>query len=82
MPGHDVLVGDQDRHVRRSWQCLDASTVLGCDEDRTDLVRRLDQPLHSDQTLGDEQFVTFAPAPCRRVGEVDEVGKPLVVADR
>ena len=39
----------------------------------------LDQPPDCDQTLGDEQLVTLAPAPSGRVGEFEEVGEPLVV---
>ena len=42
-------------------------------------MRRLDQSLHGDQTLGDEHLVALAPAAGSRIGEVEEVSEPFVV---
>ena len=77
--GDDVVVGDENRHGRGAGQRLDPPAVLGRDEDRTDLMRRLDQSLHGDQTLGDEHLVSLAPAARSWIGEIEEVGEPFVV---
>ena len=77
--GDDVVVGDENRHGSGAGQGLDPSAVLGRDEDGADLVRRLDQSLHGDQTLGDEHLVALAPAAGSWIGEIEEVGEPLVV---
>ncbi len=60
------------------------SSLRRVDEHRSDDVPGLDETADGDEPFGDEDLIPLAPAAGRRIGELDEVGQPLVagIGDR